>query len=276
MGSIPQPHPSEATQPQHPRRCLAKKRAPSPGPAAAGRVPSACPSPTVRTAPNTAPTYCFTTQSHPTRSQPPMSALYTTTPTTNPTPPATSPPKPPFQALSYLLAPTSPPARLLALLLFLIPASLLLTSINLYRTHLLSIPPPTTPTHLSGPWAAELALGSVRSPFPPPPPPSLPRPTPNPGSSLPHSSGTSSSSPAAPSPPAPLPCYPTSRSIFWFGPSSQGPVLRPCFSAIPSPGAATRVLIAAARSKRGMRSRARGGLGRCRGWRRGGCWGVGS
>jgi len=110
----------------------------------------------------------------------------------------------------------------------------------------------------------------------PPPPPSLPRPTPNPGSSPPHSSGTSSSSPAAPSPPAPLPCYPTSRSIFWFGPSSQGPVLRPCFSAIPSPGAATRVLIAAARSKRGMRSRARGGLGRCRGWRRGGCWGVGS
>lgn len=96
-----------------------------------------------------------------------MSALYTTTTT----PPATSPPKPPFQALTNLLAPTSPPARLLALLLFLIPASLLLTSITLYRTHLLSIPPPTTPTHLSGPWAAEIALGSVRSPFPPPPHP---------------------------------------------------------------------------------------------------------
>jgi len=152
-----------------------------------------------------------------------MSPVYYTT-TANPTPPATSPPKPPFQAWTYLLAPTSPHARIFALLLVLIPASLLLTSITLYRAHLLPIPPPTTHAHLSGPWAAEMALGSVRSSFILPPYPCL---THIYGvidllvrqySSSHRFYGTSSSSLASPSPPAPCHFHTTSPST-----SSSGP-----------------------------------------------------
>ena len=73
-----------------------------------------------------------------------------------------TPSQPPFQSLLHLLSATAPQSRILALLFFLAPASLLLTAVAVYRADLNNIPPPDSSAHISGPWAAEAAFGSVR------------------------------------------------------------------------------------------------------------------
>ena len=71
------------------------------------------------------------------------------------------PTQPPFQSLLHFLSTTAPHSRILALLFFLAPASLLLAAVTVYRADL-NIPPPDSSAHTSAPWAAEAAFGSVR------------------------------------------------------------------------------------------------------------------
>ena len=73
-----------------------------------------------------------------------------------------TPSQPTFQSLLDLLSATAPQCRILALLIFLAPASLLLAAVTVYRADLNNIRPPDPTAHVSSPWAAEAAFGSVR------------------------------------------------------------------------------------------------------------------